>query len=77
MPAQTIMFIESSKYGSPQSKYILQENLDQIKINKETIIIPMKYDENLFNELIQKFPQGEIKKINEISFYETPLETPK
>ena len=77
MPAQTIVFIESSKYGSPQSKYILQENLDQIKINKETIIIPMKYDENLFNELIQKFPQGEIKKINEISFYETPLETPK
>lgn len=70
MPAQTIMFIENSKYGSLQSKYILPENLDQIKIVKDAVIVPMKYDQNLFNELEIIFPQGEIKKINEIVIYE-------
>ena len=30
----------------------------------------MKYDENLFNELAQKFPQGKITRENEILIYE-------
>jgi len=64
------MFIENSKYGSLQSKYILPESLNQIKILKEAVIVPMRYDEGLFNELSQRFPQGEIKKINEIFIYE-------
>jgi len=59
--AQTIMFIESTKFGSPQSTYLLPEDLDQIKINdKKTVIAPMKYDKGLFEELNKKFPQGEI-----------------
>jgi len=70
MPAQTIMFIENMKYGSPQSTYLLPENLNRIKIDKKTVIVLMKYDENLFNELAQKFPQGKSKKENEILIYE-------
>ncbi len=70
MPAQTIMFIESTKYGHPQSTYLLLEDLDQIRINDEkTVIMPMRYDQNLFNEFSQKFPQGKSQKENDIWFY--------
>lgn len=69
MPAQTPMFIEKMKYGEIRSVYLLPENLDQIKI--PSVIVPMKYDDNLFNELSQKFPQGKIKSENEILIYET------
>ncbi len=70
MPAQTIMFVESTKFGGPRSIYLLPKDLNEIKIEKETVIIPMGYDENLFNELERRFPQGKIKKINGISVYE-------
>jgi len=70
MPAQTVMFIENTEFGQPQSTYLLPENLNRIKIDKKTVIVPMKYDENLFNELAQKFPQGKSKKENEILIYE-------
>jgi len=70
MPAQSPMFIESTKYGQPQSTYLLPENLDQIKITNKAVIVPMEYDKDLFDKLQQKFPEGEIKKINEIFIYE-------
>jgi len=71
MPAQTVMFIENTKFGQPQSIYLLPENLDKIKLDdKKKVIVPMKYDENLFNELAQKFPQGKITRENEILIYE-------
>ena len=44
MPAQTVMFIESTKYGQPQSTYLLPKDLDQIKIEKNAVIIPMQHD---------------------------------
>ena len=70
IPAQTVMFIENTKYGFPQSIYLLSENLEEIKINKEKIVIlPMRYDENLFNEFLKRFPQGESQKENEIWLY--------
>jgi len=48
---------------------LLQEDLDKIKIEKDTIILPMKYEKDLFEDLQKRFPEGEIKKINEIWFY--------
>jgi len=70
IPAQTVMFIENIKYGQPRAIYLLPENLDQIEINtKTTIIVPMRYDQNLFNEFSQKFPQGKSQKENAIWFY--------
>lgn len=89
MPAQTIMFIESTKFGSPsqilrgetwegrpQSIYLLPENLNEIKIpivhtqNKETVIVPMKYDLDLADELKRKFPQGKTQEKNGIWIYQ-------
>ena len=70
MPAQTVMFIEKTKYEKPQSIYLLPKDLEEIKIKKETTIVPMVAEENLFKELSEKFPQGSIRKINEILIYE-------
>ena len=44
MPAQTIMFIESIKYGQPQATYLLPENLDQIKIEENAVAVKMRYE---------------------------------
>jgi len=61
MPAQTPMFVESEKFGSPRSIYLTPEDIDKIDPdNKKTIIVPMKYDKGLFEVLIKKFPEGEI-----------------
>jgi 4-amino-4-deoxy-L-arabinose transferase-like glycosyltransferase len=70
MPAQTIMFIENIKYGKIQSTYLLPENLDKIKIDdKGTVILPMKYDQGLFNEFSRKFPGGKIEEKDGFSVY--------
>jgi len=69
MPAQTVMFIESTRFGHPQSTYLLPENLDQIKIKKETVIVPMKCDQNLLNEFKRRWPYGRIITEGEICVY--------
>jgi hypothetical protein len=70
MPAQTIMFLEISKYGKIKSHYLLPENLEKIKIEKRGIILPLVFDQNLFERLKNKFPKGQTKKINEFFIYE-------
>jgi len=69
MPAQTVMFVEKMKSEKSQTVYLLPENINKIKIEKETTIVPMRYEENLFEELSQKFPNGEIQTENEIWIY--------
>ena len=44
MPAQTIMFIESTKYGQPQATYLLPEDLEKIKIEKNAVVVKMHYE---------------------------------
>ncbi|MDI6602758.1 MAG: glycosyltransferase family 39 protein [Patescibacteria group bacterium] len=84
MPAQTVMFIENTKYEKPQSIYLLPENLDRIKIDydpsttlsaegqasKNTVIVPIGEDKELFKKVSERFPQGKLKKITEIFVYE-------
>jgi len=41
MPAQTVMFVENTKYGYPQSTYLLPEDLNKIKIEEEAVIVKM------------------------------------
>ncbi len=69
MPAQTTMFIERTKYPEPQAIYLLPENINQIKINKETVIVPLQYDKDLFSKLFQEFSSGEVQEKNGIHFY--------
>ena len=57
--SQTTMFIESTE--NKQSLYLLPENINNIKIEKETVIVPlMGNDEGLFQNLQDMFPNGEI-----------------
>lgn len=62
MPCQTLMFIEKTKFGNLRAAYLLPEDLNQIKIDKEAIIIPMRYDEDLFVEIFGLFPGGEFQQ---------------
>jgi len=71
MSAQTIMFIENTKFGKPRSVYLLPEDLDQVEINeKPIVIIPLAPSEDLFNQFRQKFPSGIIQKREEFWVYE-------
>jgi hypothetical protein len=70
MPAQSIIFLEISKYKKIQSNFLLPENLEKIKIEKKGVILPMAFDERIFNKLKEKFPKGEMKKINDFWAYE-------
>lgn len=70
IPAQSLMFIESTKFGQPRSQYLKFEDLDQIKIGGEkTIIIPL-YDGKVFEELKKKFSEGNIVFVNGFDTYE-------
>jgi hypothetical protein len=70
MPAQSIMFLEISKYGEIKSNYLLPENLEKIKIEKKGVVLPIIFDQKIFDYLKEKFPQGQIKKINNFFTYE-------
>jgi len=70
MPAQTIMFIENAKYGKTQSLYLLPEDLNKIEINERPIIIiPITYEQNIFQMLQLMFPKGKIEKENGFLIY--------
>lgn len=71
MPAQTVMFIESTKFKEAQSLYLLPEKISTIKIDeKPTTIVVMAFEEKILYELLQRFPGGESKKINNILIYQ-------
>jgi len=70
MPAQSIMFLEISKYGKIKSEYLLPEDIEKIKIEKRGVILPMAFDEKIFEKLKEKFPEGQIKKVNEFYIFE-------
>jgi hypothetical protein len=68
--AQTIMFVENAKHGKTQSLYLLPEKINQIKINKNTVIVPMTHREELFKSLQNMFPEISVENKNNIITYE-------
>lgn len=81
MPAQTIIFAERAdcfehegfgddKCRLPYSQFILPDQLNKITINQKAIIMPMKNDQVIFDQLAQIFPSGKIKSQNNITYYE-------
>ena len=74
MPAQTIMFVENSKYGKIQSLYLLPEDIDKVKIEKKpTVFILINDDPELLERIKIIFPEGKVKKENEILTYQINL----
>jgi 4-amino-4-deoxy-L-arabinose transferase-like glycosyltransferase len=70
MPAQTIMFLEISKYGEIKSKYLLPQNIEKIKIEKRGVILPLICDPDLIERLRILFPEGKIRKTKDFCAYE-------
>jgi 4-amino-4-deoxy-L-arabinose transferase-like glycosyltransferase len=70
MPAQTIIFIERIEFNKPRATYLASEQTDKIELNSaKTIVIPLKYDGDLFQGLQQKFPKGEIEILDTFSIF--------
>lgn len=67
--AQTPMFIERAKYGKIRATYLKPENIGRIKLEKDTVIVPLQYNGDLFFNLSQIAPMGEIQKIGEVWIY--------
>ena len=69
MPSQTIIFIQNTKNNKKQTTYLKPEELDKIE-KKPSIVIPIKYDEKIFEKLKEKFPHGKIEKNNGFEVFE-------
>ncbi len=69
MPVQSIIFIETAKYGRIRSFYILEKDLNKIGIEKPAVIIPMHYNKELFEKISTLFPQGMIINENGVMTY--------
>ncbi|MCD6528396.1 glycosyltransferase family 39 protein [bacterium] len=67
MPSQTIIFIQNTKNNKKQTTYLKPEELDKIE-KKPSIVIPIKYDEKIFEKLKEKFPNGKIEKNSFVVF---------
>jgi len=67
MPAQTIIFLTNK---TPNIKYLTPENCkDCSNIINPAVFLPLRYDENLFNDFLKYFPSGQIEKINNFSVF--------
>lgn len=62
MPAQTIMFVERTKYKKTKSSYLLPQDLERIKIEREGIILMMVRDGTLGQKIREKFPSAVLKE---------------
>lgn len=69
MPAQTIMFMENAEFGSLRATYLLPQDIEKIKVEKNAVIIPMTDDEQLFNQLKEFFPEGKIQLIKNFKIF--------
>jgi 4-amino-4-deoxy-L-arabinose transferase-like glycosyltransferase len=76
IPGQSLMFVELSNFGRLRSIYLKAEDLNQIKTpivytqeGPKVIIVPL-YPSRLMRELSKTFPEGSVKEINGVKFYE-------
>jgi len=65
VPAQTSIFIERTINNQPRATYLKPEDINKIRPEKDTLIVPLQYDDNLFLNIFISFPEGNFKKVNE------------
>lgn len=70
MPAQTLMFIERTKFKEPRAIYLNPENTKQISGEGKTIIVLMRKDKNVLRSLTNTFPAGQIGNQAGVWFFE-------
>jgi 4-amino-4-deoxy-L-arabinose transferase-like glycosyltransferase len=69
MPAQSIMFLEISKYGKLKSKYLLPEDIGKIKIEKRGVILVMVENKEIFDKISATIPNGKWGKEKDFWVY--------
>jgi 4-amino-4-deoxy-L-arabinose transferase-like glycosyltransferase len=70
MPSQTIVFVRAFEHEENKpTQYLLPEEIDTLKLNKDSVVIPLQYDIGLFRKLKNKFPQGQTKFENNIFLF--------
>ena len=72
MPIQTVIFQSQSKKNPQEIKYLngnikIQDQLDE---DTPSIVTLLKHDGSILKQLSQKWPQGQIKQINNFYSYE-------
>jgi len=69
MPSQTIMFLTRINQPETSVTYFKRDETSKLPdcLNCSIVILPMKYDQNLFNQLKQKYPGGKIEALGEFS----------
>jgi hypothetical protein len=83
MPAQTVIFAETAHcyrsgcligktWYSPHSTYLKPDQLGQIVPGPKTIIVPMKDDQAIFDQLSLLFPASQTKERSGIRYFEIP-----
>ncbi len=68
IPAQTPMFIESTQYGQPRAHYLKDNELEQVKTQGETVIIPL-YRESMAEQIKKTFPTAEKETLQGFDLY--------
>jgi len=70
LPVQTSAFIQQSAGKINNTMYLPPDKINQIRIlNNDTVIILMRHDDNILQELKTLFPQGEIIEENNVYSY--------
>ena len=73
MSAQTIMFVERTKWNELRTRYLRSDQIDEIQTNNQnTIIVPMQYDTNILVQFQERFPQGTIQTKHGILIFNIP-----
>jgi 4-amino-4-deoxy-L-arabinose transferase-like glycosyltransferase len=69
MPSQTIMFLTRINQPETIVSYFKQDEISKLPNCQDcsAIILPMKYDTNLFDQIKQKYPRGKIENLGEFS----------
>jgi len=74
IPAQTVIFIENTKFDQPRAIYLRAEDLNQIKIAQgKTVIVPL-YNGRLSEALHEKFPEIELEERKYFNIYKIDKE---
>lgn len=70
MPSQTIIFLERAKYGNVKSIYLTAGDIIKIDPeNRPTVVLPMAFDEKIFQDLMAKFPNGYVQVENNLTIF--------
>lgn len=69
MPSQTPMFIEITKYKEIKSIYLTEGNLDKIKKERKTIIVPLSFNEEISRKIKKQFPKAFLSKGEDIYYF--------